>query len=184
MKPTIVIAGAGPSAVQHEWHSDVPIMAVSGGYRYVPRMDHFASLDKVMCFPEWMTNSTRCIKHVPDWSNESEWLKCPQVHSWQYEEGDAPNFVTGPIRAGTLRKSNVDDTWHNSLLFAVQVAPRLGFERLVFVGVDLLGPLVVVSDYLQRWYPIAAREGIEWVNASPLSTLCEWMPEAETAVLA
>jgi len=154
-------------------------MAVSGGYRDVPRMDHFVSLDKVMCFPEWLTNSTRFDKHVPDWKNSREWRACPRVRVWEYADSDEPNFADGPIACGSLRKSNVDATWHNSLLFAAQLAPRLSFTRCVFIGVDLLGGLAVVSDLLRMWHPQAIAHGLEWVNASPLSTLCEWMPAAE-----
>lgn len=179
MTSTIVIAGCGPSAALHEWCAETPIMAVSGGYRVVPRMEHFATLDKVMCFPEWLTDSTRCDKHVPNWSNAPEWRKCPRVVEWPYEEGAEPDFGGLHLRSGNLRKSNVNDIWHNSLLFAVQVAHGLGYERLEFIGVDLLGPLVVVSDYLRTWYPAAQTAGIEWVNLSPLSSLCEWMPTRE-----
>ena len=178
---TVIIAGVGPSACQYEWPEDVPILAVSSGYREVPRIDHFCTLDKVMCFPEWLTDSTRFTKHVPDWSNVDEWRRCPKVRTWAYQEAGEPSFRAsdGPVSAGGLRKSNVDATRHNSLLFAVQLAPRLGFNRCIFIGVDLLGGLEVVSDLLLEWWPIAQAHSIEWRNASLLSTLCEWMPNAD-----
>lgn len=185
MSKTLIIAGSGPSAVNYEWPDGIDIMAVSSGYRHVPRMEHFVTLDKVMCFPEWVTDSTRWQKHVPDWKNEPEWRICPRVSTWLYGTGEHPNFAnqTRPLASGLLKKSNVDDTWHNSLLFAVQIAGCLGYKRCIFIGVDLLGEMVKVSDYLHSWYPHAREAGIEWVNASPLSSLSEWMPFAEQAEL-
>lgn len=177
---TIIIAGSGPSACQYEWPDDVPIMAVSSGYRDCPRIDHFCTLDPFFCFPEWLTDSTRFDKHIPNWRNAKEWRRFPRVREYEYEAVDIPRFARAfPISAGGLRKSNVDDIWHNSLIFAAQVAPRLGCRRCIFIGVDLLGPMRIVSEYLKTWYPIAQQCGIEWQNASPLSSLCEWMPNAD-----
>lgn len=183
MSNTLIIAGAGISACQYNWPNDHPIMAVSSGFRDVPRMDFFCTLDKVMCFPQWLTDSTRWIKHVPSWDCAREWSKLPNVVIHDYVELVEPNFTCeGPIAAGGLKKSNVDGTWHNSLLFAVQVAPRLGFNRVEFIGVDLLGERIVVSDQLRAWHRKAQAAGIEWVNLSPLSSLCEWMPTQEAVL--
>lgn len=180
MKQTIIIAGSGPSAPQYEW-GDTPIMAVSSGCDVVPRMDHFVTLDKMMHFPRWLTDSDRFTKHIPNWDNEKEWRNCPYVRVWPYEEKSEPTFVNGEtIASGSMLKSNVPAPRHNSLLFAVQVAARLGFKRCVFIGCDLLEPgHIPVADMLRQWWPIALQHGIEWQNASPLSTLCEWMPNAE-----
>jgi hypothetical protein len=182
MSDTLIIAGAGASAVNFSWPDGVPIMGISSGFHHVPRMDHFCTLDKVMCFPEWVTDSTRWCKHISNWRNAEEWLRLPRVRVWEYATGAEPNFgAEGPIRSGDLRKTNAPDTWHFSMLFAVQLAPRLGFRRLVFIGCDLLGPLVVVSDLLRRWHKPALAAGCEWLNASRISTLCEWMPDYESS---
>jgi len=155
-------------------------MAVSSGCLTAPDMAHFATLDRTVCFPQWVSRGDAFVKHVPDWSCAAYWTQYPNVRVWPYEDRVDPCFdESRPIASGGLRKSNVDDVWHNSLLFALQLAPRLGFSRIEFVGVDLLGGLAVVSDYLRTWHPLARAAGIEWVNLSPISTLCEWMPSLE-----
>lgn len=65
----------------------------------------------------------------------------------------------------------------NSLLMAVQVATRLGFNELRFAGVDLnedhYKDLRVI---LSRWHTHARRRGINWINLSPGSALAQFVP--------
>ena len=179
MSNSIIIAGSGVSALQYAWpDDDMPIMAVSSGYNVVPRINHFVTMDKVMHFPEWLTDSRRFYKHVPKLEHPSDWRKCPNVYFWPYADCADPTFNGElPVSSGPLRKTNCDDRRHNSMLLAVQIAPRLGFDRLLFIGCDLLdASMYPVSDVLCGWWPAAKAAGIEWVNLSPISTLCEWMP--------
>ena len=104
----------------------------------------------------------------------------PKVQAWTYQDGPDPNFTLGPIYSGSMVKDDCDQTRHNSLLLAVQIAPRLGYDRLLFIGVDLLDDgLAALSTQLQAWHPKALAMNIAWLNASPLSRLCEWMPYAQ-----
>ena len=49
----------------------------------------------------------------------------------------------------------------------------------LFVGVDLLEQeWWPISDTLEGWHLLAKQEGIEWLTASNLSTIYEWMPLA------
>lgn len=174
----LIIAGKGPSAADFDW-PDIPIMGVSGGYEYVPYMDHWVSLDKPMHFPQWLTDSERFNKHVPNNKFAPYWRKYPRVCEWEYEVGNLPTFSVlqlgtpepGPFVTGPLPRNY-------SLLFAVQVAPRLGFDRLIFIGCDLLdNELHPIADVLKLWHPLARKAGIEWLNASRMSILGEWMPQ-------
>lgn len=177
---TIIIAGSGISATQYDYPADTPIMAVSSGYRFVPEMDHFVSMDKPMMFPSWLTSSDKFIKHVPDTQLGGYWKRHRGVRAWRYEDGPDPKFgADDPVCSGSMLKDDCDQIRHNSLLFAVQIAPRLGYDRLLFIGCDLLDEgLFPISDQLRRWHVHAEAARIEWVNASPLSTLCSWMPSA------
>lgn len=182
---TIIIAGAGISATQYEFAQGYPIMAVSSGYKCVPEMAHFVSMDKPMMFPSWLTDSDKFIKHVPDTALGQYWKRHPNVMAWDYEDGPNPNFTStldSDLRSGSMMKDDCDQTRHNSLLLAVQIAALIGYNRQIFIGVDLLDDgLAPLSEQLRLWYPFAKDAGIDWVNASPISRLCEWMPIAEPA---
>ena len=70
---------------------------------------------------------------------------------------------------------------NHSLLFATQVATKIGYRRLIFLGCDLIdNELHQIDDTLQRWHPYALEQGIVWENASPLSLLQAWMPDCMT----
>lgn len=64
----------------------------------------------------------------------------------------------------------------NSLFMAVQVATRLGYRHLRFIGVDLdqefYKSVIVI---LKRWHLDADRNDIVWVNNSPQSELREFV---------
>lgn len=153
-------------------------MAVSGGIHAVPHADHFVSLDKAMHFPDWLTGSTQIQKHVPINAFTSRWQMYPNVKTWEYIDAPDPSFTDGPCVAGPLPRNH-------SLLFAVQVAARLGFNRCLFVGCDLLdNESWAITDVLQTWWPPAKAAGIVWENASPISSLDAWMPRAEELVTA
>jgi hypothetical protein len=177
---TLIIAGRGTSSLLFDWshYMGIPVMGVSSGCYAVPEMHHFVSLDKPLHFHEWVTDSTRFTKHVPKNSFWPYWEKCPRAVAFEYIEQDLPTFGrTSPVVTGPIR--------NHTLLAAVQVAARLGYTRNIFIGCDLLSPeLYAIADVLKAWHPIAQNAGIEWLNASQISTLNEWMPKFEnTGVL-
>jgi hypothetical protein len=176
---TIIVAGAGISATQYHYPEGLPIMAVSSGYKCVPEMAHFVSMDKPMMFPSWLTDSDKFTKHTPDTALGQYWKRHPNVQAWPYEDGPSPTW-TGTLHSGEMVKDDCDQIRHNSLLLAVQIAPRLGYDRLLFIGCDMLDEaLYPLSQQLHKWHQFALDAGLEWVNASPLSTLCQWMPYAQ-----
>ena len=80
---TLIIAGSGISATQYDFPMDAQIMAVSSGYKCVPEMAHFVSMDKPMMFPSWLSGSDTIIKHVPDTQLGGYWLRKPNVVAWE-----------------------------------------------------------------------------------------------------
>jgi len=172
---SIILLGQGPSAELYDWDAmDVPIMAVSGGYKFAPDITHFCTLDRPVCFPEWLQSSENFTKHIAGNKFAKRWSKYPRVRAWEYIDSRDVQFgPDGPIVGGPLPRNY-------SLFFAVQLAARLGYERLIFVGCDLLeNELRPINNVMREWWPLAVEAGQEWVNASPLSTFCEWMPEAK-----
>lgn len=156
-------------------------MAVSGGILAVPMCEHFCSLDRPICWPRWVLDSDLFDKHVALNSFHPAWLKASdRVRGWKYMDVQEPDFSTNPdavIAAGPL-------PINYSLLFAVQLAPKLGYKRCVFMGCDmLLNELSPIGDVLEAWWPRAKSMGIEWFNASPISILRAWMPSYEGAAL-
>lgn len=175
---TIVIAGNGLSAYASAEWPGLPIMGISAGCLAVPEMRHFVSQDKPMHFPKWVTDSDQFDKHVPANKFADRWRKHPRVTVWPYEELGDPTFCPdSPIVSGPLPRND-------SLLFGVQVAGCLGYRRLVFIGCDLIeNERWAISDTLREWWPIAKAAGMEWLNASPLSTLKEWMPRYTETIM-
>jgi hypothetical protein len=69
------------------------------------------------------------------------------------------------------------------MLLAVQILPRLGFDTLEFIGCDMTsGEHAFILDVLQQWHHHAKSHGLTWLNASPLSFLAAFVPDAERMV--
>lgn len=64
----------------------------------------------------------------------------------------------------------------NSLFMALQVATRLGYRQLRFIGVDLDQEFYDSAIvFLKRWHLDAYKNGIEWINHSPQSSLRDFV---------
>jgi len=103
-----------------------------------------------------------------DYRNVRGWQVKPYVHPRWTGDGPLSSFKCGSGKSFLF----------NSLLAAVQVAHRLGFDTLKFIGVDLLadagyGDSLVVA--MRRWHAHAERRGYRWLNLSPVSRLREFM---------
>lgn len=189
---TFIIAGNGASAADFQWPErgmmETWIMAISGGYRVVPWMDDFVSLDRPCDFPEHVRTGPH-FRNVAVNALYHEWRQFNPLRGWQYTGGDWPDFrqfMNSPLVTGPLPRNN-------SLLFGVQVAARMGFKRMIFVGCDLqddYGPPECpslgsdTSFILQGWHDRAQACGIEWLAASPRSRLAAWMPLYEPEAVA
>ncbi len=181
----VILAGRGPSISFVNWGEwDCPIAAVSGGIFTSPHADMLITMDSEQHFP----NLADTVEvHT---TTSSEWTRDIVQH--ETCEGAFPEFTdAGMVRNGLLWLHNMrkqvaePDRPHygivnNSMLFAVQVLPRLGFDTIYFAGVDLTQPhLKATRDVLTEWYPKARDAGIEWFNLSPLSYLQGVIPDAE-----
>jgi hypothetical protein len=200
----VLIVGSGPSAEDFDFHGwEGHVCAVSSGIGVLPRPpEHFVSMDHPRHFNADLFSSVDICKHViaDEWRHH---LNLKQYELRQY--AIAPNFCRGPVSDGDLgirfrqrmvsdqfllahgiRPAGAEAHWgqgifNNSLLMAVQVMPRMGYDRIVFVGCDLKLPqLQPVASVLHTWHPIAERFGVEWLNASPASALANFLPELET----
>ena len=180
LSDTCYIAGKGPSCALFDWPDDLHIMAVSGGVCSPPYLPmYWCSIDPPHCFEHWpwLLQSDKCRKFTTEQRWLRRWKNYPNVELVPYEGQGPPNFgPDGPIHHPYVSRQY-------SLFPAVQIAHRIGYKRLVFIGVDLLEQdLVPMADALRPWYYAARLEGLEWYTASTLSTLCEWMPPSEEAI--
>lgn len=99
------------------------------------------------------------------------WQDFPNVTSYHYSRRRPVNFT----EQGWLGAD--DAPTQKSVLFAVQVAARLGYNLMIFAGVDLCDDtMAAMYDSLKQWYPVARRRGIEWQCVSFRSRLAEFMP--------
>ena len=170
----ITLIGSGESLHFCDWEKIPGRVGVLSGainhfqYKHV---DHFFALDGPMFFPDWVKTSERFQKHV---INADYWEDVPNATLYDIDETDhGCNFSTeGKICNGPLM-----DRRH-TLLFAVQVLLRLGYDRVTFVGVDLISGHQSINSIMEQWYGRALEQGIKWYNASPLSALQAWMPDA------
>lgn len=107
------------------------------------------------------------------------WGDYPNVRGWETKAYRKPKWTgNGPL-ACWKSKETPDGFLFNSLLAAVQVATRLGFKRLKFIGVDLLpesGYGDTLAIVMREWHADAVKHGYEWVNLSPVSRLAEFVP--------
>ena len=147
----------------------VPDGKASGFYREWPRSGHHDTLD----IEEAMLLLGHTRPDLTGW--QAGWDEHPSLRTYAWKQGAGPNFdATGPIGSGGYPT-------HKSILAAVQIAHRLGFERLYFAGVDLhSGKWEYSLNALKEWQAIAQARGFEWLNLSTGSTLTEFMRTEES----
>ena len=117
------------------------------------------------------------MDHLHQFSFQPGWGDFSNVVPWDVNDGGPPNFgagrmgMTGVGGEGTIR---------NSWFFAVQVAARLGYKRLHFIGCDFLGEHYEAHRRrLGPWYELARAAGVEWFSVSPDSALADIVPMSE-----
>lgn len=169
-KRTIIIAGDAPSVRGFDWPDGIGVMGVASGITQVPDPLHFVSLDDPWRVDESVAVSDRFQKHVPFNMFAKSWWRYPRVNVWQCKYVNQPNFG----RKGAISLHEED----HPLLFAVQVAAKIGYRRCVFIGFD--DEIETLSD----WHPHAIDSGLEWLNASRYSALCECMPTYDMEAVA
>lgn len=110
------------------------------------------------------------------------WGDYRNVTGWEVKAYRHPRWTgDGPL---AVWKSQTDPGafLFNSLLVAVQIATRLGYDELRFIGVDLMketGYGDTLTVVMKAWHKHAAKHGYEWVNLSPVSRLAEFVPTVE-----
>ena len=174
---TIVLVGSGPGIRHYRFAINAPHGAVSSGCRKMGRSpDLFFGCDGPGMFPAHIPRDESISRHIPTMC--MPWWRDWNVTLWDTCETGEPNFTDRDAPVMDHRPwSQGDPPAPHSLVFAVQVAALLGFDRLVFAGVDLLEPhLQPIADLLETWAPAAAAAGVEWINISPNSALAGFMP--------
>lgn len=96
------------------------------------------------------------------------WGDYHNVRGWDIKRNNKPDWSAD----GAIAIPKV----FNSLFMAIQVAVRLGYKHLRFIGVDLDQDFYdSVIVFMQRWHKDAARNGIEWTNHSAVSNLRDFV---------
>lgn len=92
------------------------------------------------------------------------WGDYHNVRGWDLKRNNKPEwFGEGPIAIPKV---------FNSLFMAIQIATKMGYRHIRFIGVDLDQELYKsVIVFMKRWHRDAERNGIEWVNHSATSAL-------------
>ena len=182
MNDTLFIVGQGISAPLFTWPDGIDMLCVSGGINSPPFLPQFwCGIDPPHCYghlPWFLQSDVR--KFVLATNFLRRWSSYSNVTMVPFGGIGKPNFgPDGPL-------CEPPGTHANSLFPAIQVGHRLGYRRLAFVGVDLLEPeFDTMAEALESWYHIATSQGLEWVTASDVSRLFEFMPlgEAEHAMM-
>jgi hypothetical protein len=106
------------------------------------------------------------------------WGDYPNVVGWETTRETGPNFGG---RVGMRSMSNGAQI-RNSWFMAVQVAYRLGYRRLFFIGCDFRRPeYALTRDWAREYWAAAKAAGMEWYNLSPDSAL-DFLPSEATAI--
>jgi hypothetical protein len=185
----LYVIGRGPSVGLVDWDaiSDHDWLCISGGINVVPwAPEHWVAVDASEYFPhEWAEHDT-LTRHVPD--SQEGWPEHERTRRWEIVNGLEPSFERGPLTSGSLGMrgrmvGRYSGIYHCSALMAVQVAHRLGYRDLCFVGCDFTDPLLApVVDVLEEWHVLAGRLGFNWLNLSPLSHLQRFVPSSERMI--
>jgi len=104
------------------------------------------------------------------------WGDFSNVTGWSLEMGKPPNFTSDTPIGMTLDGTHIRNSWFMS----VQVAYRLGYRRLFFIGCDFTEErFVPCRVWAEEFYRLAVDAGMEWFNLSPVSVLGEFLPTPE-----
>lgn len=147
----------------------VPLASVRGGhYRLVPPALLAAAPERHRATLRAALNSaSHEMGFQPGWGDYSN------VQGWQLDRRAPMSFEP----CGTFGLDGVG----NSLLFALQVAARLGYRRHVLVGVDLTeARFAQAVEVLRHRSADAAAHGIEWLIGAGGEGL-RFMPALEVA---
>lgn len=167
----IILCGRGPSWQSFRPPPDIRLCAISSAIEVAGyETSHWVVLDDSKFFPGYYCRNSFICKHTgaitPGWDGY------PNVTRWRYVECPGPLFDRHDDFVGQGHAC-----FNHSLLAAVQIMAKLGYKRQIFAGCDLNeGLLPNVAEVLKIWRPAAKTAGVEWFNASPASSLSEWMP--------
>lgn len=126
--------------------------------------------------PEYAQDAFRreLLDNMHQFSFQPGWGDFSNVTQWEVKAWTAPNFSDDPIGMTGL---GGEGTIRNSWFMAVQVAYRLGYRRLHFIGCDFSGAHYEAHrKRLVPWYELAQAAGMEWFSLSPDSALADVVP--------
>lgn len=133
--------------------------------------------------PEEAQDSFRreLLDHLHQFSFQPGWGDFSNVRGWEVEAGKGPSFSDGPIgMTGHGGEGQIRNSW----FMAVQVAYRLGYRRLHFIGCDFLGEHYECHRLrLAPWYKLAQAAGMEWFSVSADSALADIVPMSEAVMV-
>ena len=168
MRGDVVLLGSGPS-----WREGIPdhcpVMAISSGLfaaheaGIVP--DFFCTLDR-MRYYRGLDQQKGMMVHYP--LGREDVAGRHDVRTWPVIETLHPSFR----RDDRLDNCIGLDNCKNSLMFAIQLAMRLWFNRVIFCGVDLLEPEYThLRDRLWWFQDEALENDMLWQVSSMTSSL-------------
>jgi hypothetical protein len=133
-----------------------------GGYRTLPDGIWDVIPEKAhIAFAKSLTHSLHQFSFQPGWGDFSSVIGHPSVYELP------PSFGEGPIGM-SMSNASIRNSW----FFAVQVAHRLGYRRLYFIGCDFLDRRFDrCGAWAREFWELARAAGHEWVNLSPDSML-------------
>lgn len=172
----------------HAWHSECeawPFWSYAEIAKHVnitrAKRGHFRTLPDGMLdempseylrpFIDSIASSGHMLGYQPSWGD------FPNVVGWECDTDNPVNFGATGALGGTAGAAHTC----NSLTFAVQVAHRLGYRQIGFVGTDMVAPIYHRAvDLLERCWDIARDDGAEWVSYNyPESPLSAYLPACE-----
>jgi len=114
------------------------------------------------------------MDHMHQFSFQPGWGDFSNVRGWPMFMNRAPSYRDGPLG---MKGEGEDGVIRNSWFMAVQIAARLGYRRMYFIGCDFLGDHYKHCRVrLAAWYDLARRSGLEWINVGAGSALAEHVP--------
>jgi len=183
--PKWFLAALHEPGTSHAWQNDgtqpYPFWADARIMKHVPTGRHlrgyFSSPPMQMCdvlppkaqasFLREMVKQLHLFGYVPGWGDFST------VQAWTLETLTAPSFTDGPIG---MSSGTEDGTVRNSWLMAIQVAQRLGYKKLSFIGCDFGDENYITMQLLMGgWVQQMKAAGLELVNLSRHSILAKHM---------
>lgn len=171
--------GAWPQDPQCEWwdalgakdlQKHVPSDRNRGGYwRFegdMLKQHDSMEWDELLIAMGKLSDRPDLIGYQPGWGDYRN------VHGWPYNRRCQASYLKhGPFGAD-------GEPINKTPVFAVQVAHRLGYKRILFAGVDLADnePMTRCVEFMKVLAERSAAAGCEWFNVSPGSPFGEWLP--------